>query len=37
MKQKERSTMSWLAEFAGEKKSLYVASVLFAIVGAPAA
>ncbi|MGN0484784.1 MAG: ABC transporter ATP-binding protein [Lachnospiraceae bacterium] len=33
MKQKERSTISWLAEFAGEKKSLYVASVLFAVIG----
>ena len=33
MKQKERSTMSWLAEFAGEKKSLYFASVIFAIIG----
>ena len=33
MKQKERSTMSWLAEFAGEKKSLYIASVIFAIIG----
>lgn len=33
MKQKERSTVSWLAEFAGEKKGLYIASVLIAIVG----
>lgn len=33
MKQKERSTVSWLAEFAGEKKSLYVASVIAAILG----
>ena len=33
MKQKERSTVSWLAEFAGEKKSLYLASVIFAIIG----
>lgn len=33
MKQKERSTVSWLAEFAGEKKSLYLASVIFAIFG----
>ena len=33
MEQKEKSSMSWLAEFAGEKKSLYMASVLFAIVG----
>lgn len=33
MKQKERSTMSWLAEFAGEKKSLYLASVILAIIG----
>lgn len=33
MKQKERSTVSWLAEFAGEKKNLYVASVVIAILG----
>lgn len=33
MKQKERSAVSWLAEFAGEKKSLYIASVVFAILG----
>lgn len=33
MKQKERSTVSWLAEFAGEKKSLYAASVVIAIMG----
>ncbi|MGN0402348.1 MAG: hypothetical protein ACI4HQ_08835 [Acetatifactor sp.] len=33
MKQKERSTMSWLAEFAGEKKSLYLASVIFPLIG----
>lgn len=33
MKQKERSMVSWLAEFAGEKKSLYVASVVIAIIG----
>lgn len=33
MKQKERSTASWLAEFAGEKKILYIASVLTAIIG----
>lgn len=33
MIQKERSTVSWLAEFAGEKKSLYLASVIFAIIG----
>ncbi|MGN0350180.1 MAG: ABC transporter ATP-binding protein [Roseburia sp.] len=33
MKQKERSAVSWLAEFAGEKKSLYVASVVVAILG----
>ena len=25
--------MSWLAEFAGEKKSLYLASVILAIIG----
>lgn len=33
MKQKERSAVSWLAEFAGEKKNLYVASVIVAILG----
>lgn len=33
MKQKEKSATSWLAEFAGEKKNLYVASVLVAILG----
>ena len=33
MKQKEKSTVSWLAEFAGEKKSLYLASLIFAIIG----
>lgn len=33
MKQKERSTVSWLAEFAGEKKNLYAASVAAAILG----
>lgn len=33
MKQKERSAVSWLAEFAGEKRTLYVASVIAAIVG----
>lgn len=33
MKQKEKSTVSWLAEFAGEKKNLYVASVVMAILG----
>ncbi len=33
MKQKERSAVSWLAEFAGEKRSLYIASVIAAIVG----
>lgn len=33
MKQKERSTVSWLAEFAGEKKNLYVASVVIAVMG----
>lgn len=33
MKQKERSTISWLAEFAGEKKSLYIASVISAVIG----
>lgn len=33
MKQKERSTVSWLAEFAGEKKHLYIASVAAAILG----
>lgn len=33
MKQKERSAVSWLAEFAGEKKKLYGASVVAAILG----
>lgn len=33
MKQKQRGTISWLAEFAGEKKSLYIVSVLIAIIG----
>lgn len=33
MKQNERSSISWLAEFAGEKKSLYIASVISAIAG----
>lgn len=33
MKQKEKSAVSWLAEFAGEKRSLYVASVIVAILG----
>lgn len=33
MKQKERSTVSWLAEFAGEKKSLYISSVVIAVLG----
>lgn len=33
MKQKEKSAVSWLAGFAGEKKNLYVASVLIAILG----
>lgn len=33
MKQKEKSAVSWLVEFAGEKKNLYVASVLVAILG----
>lgn len=34
MKTKERSPFSWIFEFAGEKKIFYVASVLFALVGA---
>lgn len=33
MKQKERSAVSWLAEFAGEKRTLYIASVVAAIAG----
>lgn len=33
MKQKERGTVSWLAWFAGEKKSLYAASVVMAVLG----
>ena len=30
---KKRSTIGWLAEFAGEKKSLYAASVILAAAG----
>lgn len=30
---KKRSTIGWLAEFAGKKKSLYAASVILAAVG----
>ena len=33
-KEKKRSPFSWILEFAGEKKSFYVTSVLFALVGA---
>ena len=33
-KEKKRSPFSWIFEFAGEKKSYYVCSVLFAFVGA---
>lgn len=33
MKQKEKSTVSWLAEFAGTHKNFYVSSVLLAILG----
>ncbi|MGN0655688.1 MAG: ABC transporter transmembrane domain-containing protein, partial [Ruminiclostridium sp.] len=33
MKQKQRSAVSWLAEFSGEKKSLYAASVIVAVLG----
>lgn len=33
MKQKEKSVISWLAEFAGTHKSLYTASVFLAICG----
>ena len=33
MNKQEKSTIAWLAEFAGEKKSLYIASVLTAVVG----
>lgn len=33
MKQKEKSTVSWLAEFAGTHKSLYISSVLLAVLG----
>lgn len=33
MKQKQRGTISWLAEFAGEKKSLYITSVIMAVLG----
>ena len=32
MKQKKRSAISWIAEFAGEKKSFYAGSVAFAFV-----
>ena len=30
MKSKERSVISWIAEFAGEKKPYYIGSVAFA-------
>lgn len=33
MKQNEKSTVSWLAEFAGTHKKLYVSSVLLAVAG----
>ena len=33
-KEKKRSPYSWIYEFAGEKKSYYIISVLFALVGA---
>lgn len=33
MKQKEKSAISWLAEFAGTHRSLYAASVLLAVCG----
>ena len=33
MKQKEKSVIGWLAEFAGTHKSLYTASVLLAVCG----
>lgn len=33
MKQKEKSVISWLTEFAGTHKSLYTASVLLAVCG----
>lgn len=33
MKQKEKSTVGWLAEFAGTHKSLYISSVLLAVLG----
>ena len=33
MKQKERSPMSWVFEFAGSHKSQYIASILLALVG----
>ncbi len=33
MEQKQKGTISWLADFAGRKKSLYTASVIFAVLG----
>lgn len=33
MKQKERGVISWLVEFAGTHKRLYIASILFAVCG----
>jgi ATP-binding cassette subfamily B protein len=33
-KKKERSTVSWVLEFAGQKKSMYIYSVIMAFLGA---
>nr|MCR5355405.1 ABC transporter ATP-binding protein [Lachnospiraceae bacterium] len=33
---KKRSTISWVLEFAGRKKSYYLASVILAILGVAA-
>ena len=32
--QKEKSTFVWVFTFAGQKKSGYIASVVFAVIGA---
>ena len=31
---KEKSTFGWVFDFAGQKKSVYIASVIFAVIGA---
>lgn len=33
MQNKERSAVSWLMEFAGEKRIFYIVSVVAAIIG----